>query len=117
MVAAGYADGYFRAAGSSDGTRGAEVVVAGKRCPVAGRVSMDLIAVDITDLPPNAARRGHMVTLIGEGITVDELGHHFGTIGYEVLTSLGPRYARLYKGGAAAAAAEQPAAAQPAAAT
>jgi alanine racemase len=47
-----------------------------------------------------------MVTLIGEGITVDELAHHFGTIGYEVLSSLGPRYARVYKGGAAAT--EQP---------
>jgi alanine racemase len=101
VVAAGYADGYFRAASANDGTRGAEVVVAGKRCPVAGRISMDLMAVDITDLPPNAARRGHMVTLIGEGITVDELAHHFGTIGYEVLTSLGRRYARLYKGGSA----------------
>jgi alanine racemase len=41
-----------------------------------------------------------MVTLIGEGITVDELAHHFGTIGYELLTSLGRRYARIYKGGA-----------------
>ena len=101
IVSAGYADGYFRAAGSNDGTRGAEVVVAGKRCPIAGRVSMDLMAVDITDLEKNAVRRGHMATLIGEGITVDELAHHFGTIGYEVLTSLGPRYARVYKGGAA----------------
>jgi alanine racemase len=103
IVSAGYADGYFRAGSSNDGTRGAEVVVAGKRCPVAGRISMDLIAVDITDLPHNAARRGHMATLIGEGITVDELAHHFGTIGYEVLTSLGPRYARVYKGGTAVA--------------
>jgi len=101
VVATGYADGYFRAASASDGTRGAEVIVAGKRCPIAGRVSMDLIAVDITDLPPNAVRRGHMVTLIGEGITVDELAHHFGTIGYEVLTSLGRRFARVYKGGGA----------------
>lgn len=99
IIAVGYADGYFRAASSNDGTRGAEVIVAGKRCPVAGRVSMDLIAIDITDLPPNAARRGHLVTLLGEGITVDELAHHFGTIGYEVLTSLGHRYARVYKGG------------------
>ena len=99
LVSAGYADGYFRAASANDGTRGAEVMVAGKRCPIAGRVSMDLIAVDITDLEKNAARRGHMVTLIGEGITVDELAHHFGTIGYEVLTSLGKRYARVYKGG------------------
>ncbi len=99
IVSAGYADGYFRAGGSNDGTRGAEVIVAGKRCPIAGRVSMDLIAVDVTDLPPNAARRGHLVTLIGEGITVDELAHHFGTIGYEVLTGLGRRYGRVYKGG------------------
>src|SRR5665213_3502581 len=99
IVSAGYADGYFRAGSSNDGTRGADVVVAGKRCPVAGRISMDLMAVDITDLPHIAARRGDMVTLIGEGITVDELAHHFGTIGYEVLTSLGQRYQRIYKGG------------------
>jgi len=98
IVSAGYADGYFRAGSSNDGTRGAEVIVAGKRCPVAGRISMDLMAVDITDLDKNAVRRGHLVTLIGEGITVDELAHHFGTIGYEVLTSLGSRYARVYKG-------------------
>src|SRR5712671_5674248 len=102
IVSAGYADGYFRAASANDGTRGAEVVVAGKRCPIAGRVSMDLMAVDVTDLEKNAVRRGHMVTLIGDGITVDELAHHFGTIGYEVLTSLGPRYARVYKGGGTA---------------
>jgi alanine racemase len=99
IVAAGYADGYFRAGGSNDGTRGSEIIVAGKRCPVAGRISMDLLAIDVTDLPNNAVRRGHLVTLIGEGITVDELAHHFGTTGYEVLTSLGRRYARKYKGG------------------
>ena len=98
IVSAGYADGYFRAGSSNDGTRGAEVIVAGKRCPVAGRISMDLTAIDVTDLERNAVRRGHLVTLIGEGITVDELAHHFGTIGYEVLTSFGSRYARVYKG-------------------
>jgi len=117
IVAAGYADGYFRAASASDGTRGGEVVVAGKRCPVAGRVSMDLIAIDITDLPANAARRGHMVTLLGEGITVDELARHFGTIGYEVLTSIGARYARIYKGGAAQGAGRDSAQAESAAST
>ena len=105
IVSAGYADGYFRAASSNDGTRGADVVVAGKRCPIAGRISMDLTAVDITDVPPKDVRRGHMATLLGDGITVDELAHHFGTIGYEVLTSLGRRYARVYKGGGAIAAA------------
>jgi alanine racemase len=100
IVTAGYADGYFRAAGGVDNVRSAEAVVAGQRCPIAGRISMDLMAIDVTSLPPNAIRRGGMVTLIGEGITVDELAHHFGTIGYEVLTSLGRRYARVYKGGA-----------------
>jgi alanine racemase len=109
IVSAGYADGYFRAASANDGTRGAEVIVAGKRCPIAGRVSMDLVAVDITDLPTNAVRRGHMVTLLGEGLTVDELAHHFGTIGYEVLTSLGARYERVYKGAAAPAVNAEPA--------
>jgi len=120
IVSAGYADGYFRAGSSNDGTRGAEVMVAGKRCPIAGRISMDLIAVDVTDFEKNAVRRGHMVTLLGEGITVDELAHHFGTIGYEVLTSLGSRYARIYKGGvtpvAPTASEPAPVAAAPAAA-
>ena len=101
IIAAGYADGYFRSAGARDGARGADVVIAGKRCPVAGRISMDLSAIDITDLPANAVKRGDTATLIGDGITVDELAHHFGTIGYEVLTSLGRRYARAYKGGEA----------------
>jgi alanine racemase len=54
-----------------------------------------------------------MVTLLGEGISVDELAHHFGTIGYEVLTSLGRRYARVYKGGNADTPFEQPVAAPP----
>lgn len=99
IVTIGYADGYFRAAGGADGVRSAEVVVAGRRCAIAGRISMDLIAVDVTDVPEREVRRGGFVTMIGEGITVDEAGHHFGTIGYEVLTSLGSRYRRVYRGG------------------
>src|SRR6185503_13343375 len=51
---------------------------------------------------------------IGEGITVDELAHHFGTIGYEVMTSLGKRYARIYKGGNATAEPPAPPPAEPA---
>ena len=74
------------------------------------------MAVDITDLDKNAVRRGHMATLIGEGITVDELAHHYGTIGYEVMTSLGRRYARIYKGGTAVATPPAPTA-EPAAAS
>lgn len=100
IISAGYADGYFRAAGGVDNLRSAEVIAAGQRCPIAGRISMDLLAIDITALPHGAIRRGGMVTLIGDGVTVDELGRHFDTIGYEVLTSLGRRYVRVYKGGA-----------------
>lgn len=103
IVSAGYADGYFRAASGIEGTRSAQAIVAGQRCPIVGRISMDLMAIDITDVPHGAVRRGHFITLIGEGLTLDELGHHFGTIGYEVLTSLGRRYARDYRGSVAPA--------------
>ena len=72
VVAVGYADGYLRAASASDETPGADAIVAGKRCPLAGRVSMDLMAIDITDLPEGAARRGDLATLIGDEMTVDE---------------------------------------------
>jgi alanine racemase len=98
VVAVGYADGYLRAASASDDTPGGDAIVAGKRCPFAGRVSMDLIEIDITDLPDNAARRGDLVTLIGDEIAVDDVAAMAGTIGYEVLTSLGRRYHRVYRG-------------------
>ncbi len=98
VVAVGYADGFLRAAGSSDTQPGADAIVAGQRCPLAGRVSMDLMAIDITDLPDNAARRGDLVTLIGHEISVDDVATIAGTIGYEVLTSLGRRYHRVYRG-------------------
>ena len=98
IVGVGYADGYLRAASASDTVRGAEVIVAGKRCPLAGRVSMDLIAIDITDVP-TPVKRGDMVTLIGDDITVDDFAATAGTIGYEVLTSLGKRYHRIYRVG------------------
>jgi alanine racemase len=79
--------------------KGAPVIVAGKRCTLAGRVSMDLIEIDVTDLPDAAVRRGDMVTLIGDGLGLDEFGAAAGTIGYEVLTSLGRRYHRVYRVG------------------
>jgi alanine racemase len=101
IVTTGYADGYFRAAGGVDGVRSADAIVAGLRCPIAGRISMDLMAIDVTDVPHGALHRGDMVTLIGDGISIDELAQYFGTIGYEVLTSLGRRYHRVYRGGGA----------------
>jgi alanine racemase len=97
VVAVGYADGYLRAASASDAATGADAIVAGKRCPLAGRVSMDLLAIDITDLPDGSVRRGDFVTLIGDEISVDDVATAAGSIGYEVLTSLGRRYHRVYR--------------------
>jgi alanine racemase len=103
IVSIGYGDGYFRVAGSFPaGKRGAaaaaaEALVANRRCPVVGRISMDLMALDISALTEGAARRGDFVTLIGDGITVDEVAGWSGTIGYEILTNLGRRYRRVWK--------------------
>jgi alanine racemase len=97
IVTIGYADGFPRAASAFDGKPGAEAIVAGHPCPLAGRVSMDLLAVDVTDLPEGTPRRGDTVALLDETIGVDDLASHAGTISYEVLTSLGRRYRRVYK--------------------
>src|SRR5262245_25331232 len=99
IVAVGYADGFLRSAGTARGKPAAEIIVAGKRCPLAGRVSMDVLAVDVTDVVEGAVRRGDFATLIGDRVSVDDLATGMGTIGYEVLTDLGRRYHRLYKGG------------------
>lgn len=101
IIAAGYADGYFRMAGGTDQKPGGNVLVAGKRCPIVGRISMDLMAIDITDLHGSTVRRGDFVTLIGNSFDVDALAEQFDTNGYEVLTSLGRRYSRIYKGSGA----------------
>lgn len=93
----GYADGYLRSSGSSDETPGGFALVGGKRCPLAGRISMDLLAVDVSELPEGKVRRGDMATLIGDGLPIDEVALAADTIGYELLTSLGRRYHRVYR--------------------
>ncbi len=100
IVALGYADGLLRSAAAAveRNKPAAQVIVAGKRCPLVGRVSMDLFAVDVTELPDGHARRGAFATLIGGEQGIDELAASLGTISYEVLTSLGRRYHRIYKG-------------------
>ena len=98
VVAVGYADGFLRAAAAAKGKPAAEILIGGKRCPIVGRISMDLLTVDATDLPEGTVRRGDLATLIGDGLGVDELASAMGTIGYEVLTHLGSRYERDYKG-------------------
>ena len=98
-VAVGYADGFFRALSVGDGIEGLVVSVEGHAAPVLGRVSMDLITVDVSRVPERVSRRGAWVELIGPNVTAQDIADRAGTIDYEVLTSLGRRAARRYVGG------------------
>jgi alanine racemase len=99
IAATGYADGYPRPVGTSDTIVGGHALVNGQRCPVIGRVSMDLLAIDITDVPDQSPgkRRGDLVVLIGGDIGIDEFAAWGRTISYDVLTRLGGRCHRVWK--------------------
>jgi alanine racemase len=90
-VAVGYADGFLR---SLSGRGGAWFK--GSRLPVVGRVSMDSVILDATALPPGSVLPGTLVDLIGPDEDIDAVAREAGTIGYELLTSLGSRYHRQY---------------------
>ncbi len=93
MVSVGYADGYPRLGGDA----AAQALVGEQLCPIAGRPSMDLLAVDVTDLTTsNAARRGEMVTLIGGKFGVDDLAAAAKLNGAELLCNLGRRFHRIH---------------------
>jgi alanine racemase len=93
IIAAGYADGLLR----SLGNRGS-ATIAGRKAPIVGRVSMDLLTLDVTDLDPETTRPGSFAELIGPGHDVDAIAAEAGTSGYEMLTALGRRYHRIYSG-------------------
>jgi alanine racemase len=95
-IAAGYSDGVPRSASGPDGRPGGHVMIGDALAPIAGRVSMDLITVDVTDLPAGAVKAGDFAKLICDGLTIEDAGYASGTIGYEILTRLGPRFVRLY---------------------
>ena len=99
LVGAGYRDGVPRKLSSSKVDGPAQAFVAGKRCPIVGRVSMDMLAVDVSSLPAGKVKPGARAELLGARIPVDEAAGWAGTISYELLTHLGPRYARVYRGG------------------
>jgi alanine racemase len=92
VAGVGYADGYLR----SLSNRGI-AVVAGRRVPVAGRVSMDVTCLDITDVDPKAVAEGDWATLIGGAVPLDEVAVLAATNSYELLTRLGPRLERRYR--------------------
>ncbi|CCV04740.1 Alanine racemase, catabolic [Mesorhizobium metallidurans STM 2683] len=91
-ISFGYADGWHRRAASAAWFEGV-------RLPFLGRVSMDSIILDISALPPGRLKAGNLVELIGPSRTVDQAAGHAGTIGYEILTSLGHRFHRRYLNG------------------
>lgn len=90
-LAAGYADGLIRIMGSGN----AQVWALDTPCPVVGRVSMDMLTVDVTDLAETPTH----LNILNDHQTVDKLADMAGTIGYEILTNLGARYIRDYTGG------------------
>ena len=98
-LAVGYADGFFRSLSVADGKQGLQVYLGPHPAPLLGRVSMDLITVDVTDVPEAHAKRGAWVELIGKQVPAHHLAAHAGTIDYEVLTNLGARAKRRYTSG------------------
>lgn len=97
-ICLGYADGYPRNASGTDASPGGSAIVGGVVCPFVGTVSMDLVIIDVSDLPAASVKRGDPVTLIGGALDLDTVGAGAKTIGYEILTSLGRRHARRYVG-------------------
>jgi alanine racemase len=97
VLGAGYKDGVPRAL-SSTPDAAAAVYLGGQRCPIIGRVSMDMMAIDVTGLAAGSVVRGARAEILGRHIPIDEAARFAGTISYELLTRLGSRYARLYSG-------------------
>ena len=97
-LAIGYADGLFRALSN----RG-RLVIDGQALPIVGRISMDLTVVDASALPAERLPPGGFAEILGPGQDIDALAAAAGTIGYEVLTALGRRHRRVYRGGTAGA--------------
>jgi alanine racemase len=89
----GYADGWLRSASGR-----ASVGIAGRRAPVIGRISMDLMTVDVSGIDPARVRPGDYADLLDDAYGVDDFARDAGTIGYEVLTQLAGRHHRVYRG-------------------
>ena len=96
-IACGYADGFLRALGGHHSKPGAVGYIGDYSVPIVGRVSMDLITLDVTNVPESLAHRGGWVEVMGGRVTVDDLTDRAGTIGYELLSRLSRRVHRVYR--------------------
>jgi alanine racemase len=99
IAALGYGDGIMRSGSGVDARASGAAVVAGKRCPIVGAISMDLTCIDVTEIADAPVQRGDIATFIGKDLSVDEVATSAGTIAYEILTRLGPRSHLVYRGG------------------
>lgn len=97
-LATGYADGFFRSLSSTNQTPGLPAFIGGHGAPLLGRVSMDYIGVDVTDVPAQLACRGAWAQLIGAQVTIDDMAARAGTNSYEIITRLAHRAERVYIG-------------------
>ena len=98
ILGAGYRDGIPRRLSSTQMDGPAQVFIAGRRAPLVGRVSMDMMACDITGIPDRDIEPGTLAEIFGPNISIDEAAGWAGTISYELLTHLGNRYHRRYIG-------------------
>jgi alanine racemase len=97
-IACGYADGFLRALSGPTGNPGPVGYIGPHSVRVIGRVSMDLITLDVSDVPRDQVYRGAWVEVMGDRVTLDDLTDRAGTIGYELLSRLGRRVHRIYQG-------------------
>jgi alanine racemase len=97
-IACGYADGFLRALSVATGEAGPVGFIGEHPVPIVGRVSMDFITVDVTDVPPELTHRGGWVEVMGDRVTLDDLTDRAGTVGYELLSRLSQRVYRVYEG-------------------
>lgn len=95
VISIGYADGFFRSLSGIGGQVGGKVALNGALAPVIGRVSMDMTAIDITDVP-GFIQPGDQVEVLGDSVTIDDQADAARTIGYEILTTLNGRFQRQY---------------------
>lgn len=99
VVSVGYADGFFRSLSAKDGEDGLAAYFGSHAAPILGRVSMDLITIDVSSVPEEISGRGGWAELIGPNVPAHAVAARAGTIDYEVLTNLGRRAVRRYLGG------------------
>ncbi|NRA88775.1 MAG: alanine racemase [Rhizobiales bacterium] len=96
VISAGYADGLFRALGTSNSNQDAYFYFDDYKLPILGRISMDMTVVDVSNVPEDKLREATFVEIIGTNISLEMMAEWSNTISYEILTNIGPRFQKRY---------------------